>query len=611
MSTIIANPGRSTVLAPPSPAGVLRRTPFYFESRRQWLFAWLHHREHAAHADHGVVICPPLGYEQIHAHRSLRHLADALAQAEFPVLRFDYHGTGDSSGTDEEPDRYATWLANIRDATEWLHQQLGCKRITLIGVRLGAVLATQAATDQAVDGLLLWAPVVKGRTYVRELKALSLTTNHNPPPTNGQSEDIEAAGFVLTSQTAQDLSRLDLLQAQPRCRRALILTRDDLAADTRLLEHFRAQGINVDQIAAPGFADMMAEPHYTRVPQQSIARIVDWLRAGVSPTDSNDTVGGGSIARSMDLILPPQRLLREQVFPISQQPDLFGILSTPCDTLADDRPFVVLLNAGSCYRVGPNRLHVFLARQLASQGFHCLRMDLCGLGDSVVSDPEYENVTYPATAFRDIDLTLNHLHTQLGVRRVVLLGLCSGAYAAFQAAAQLTNPVLVESVLINPLTFFWKEGMSLETAADAQRLQSFQECMTALWQPGKWWKILSGKSKLGITGILKILQDRMRLRFRFAPKVTPSNCDSTREPFPTHPVQEDLPGDLERIEKAGRHLACFFASSDPGYGLLTFHARRKVKELLRAGKMSVFFIDNADHTFSQAQSAPGSRTGSH
>src|SRR6185312_15975263 len=99
--------------------------------------------------------------EQVHAHRSLRHLADKLAAARFSVVRFDFHGTGDSSGSDEDGDRVATWLANISDVQYWLRQQLGCRRISVIGLRLGAALAAQAAMDQPVDCLLLWAPVVK------------------------------------------------------------------------------------------------------------------------------------------------------------------------------------------------------------------------------------------------------------------------------------------------------------------------------------------------------------------------------------------------------------------------------------------------------------------
>ena len=258
----------------------------------------------------------------------------------------------------------------------------------------------------------------------------------------------------------------------------------------------------------------------------------------------------------------------------------------------------MLVNAGSCYRVGPNRLYVALARQLACRGFRCLRMDLCGLGDSVTPDSERENDPYPATAFRDIELTLRYLRTQLGVERVVLLGLCSGAYAGFQAAAQLSNPMLVESVLINPLTFFWREGMSLEVSP-ADPLKSFRECLNSAWQPGKWLKLLSGRSQIGLAKGIKMAAELWKLRQASRPKNAAAWREGITNHYPSHPLQEDLPGDLERVVRAGRHLACFFARSDPGYGILRFYARRKLKELRRAGSMSVYFLEDADHTFSR------------
>src|SRR4051794_16899669 len=103
MSNATALPERPPAHDPSPPAAGVRRTPYYFKSQGQWLFGWLHRREQAAHPDHGVIICPPVGHEQVHAHRSLRHLADALAGAGFLVMRFDYHGTADSAGSGEDP----------------------------------------------------------------------------------------------------------------------------------------------------------------------------------------------------------------------------------------------------------------------------------------------------------------------------------------------------------------------------------------------------------------------------------------------------------------------------------------------------------------------------
>src|SRR5207249_247176 len=124
---------------------------------------------------------------------------------------------------------------------------------SLVGLRLGATLAIQVAAELAMDGLLLWVPVVKGRSYVREMKALSLTAAASVGSSAEASADIEAAGFVLTSETARDLTRLDLLQSRPLCRRAFILARDDGPNDTRLLEHLQALGIQTQQVACPGY----------------------------------------------------------------------------------------------------------------------------------------------------------------------------------------------------------------------------------------------------------------------------------------------------------------------------------------------------------------------
>ena len=96
------------------------------------------------------MICPPIGFEQLHSHRSLRHLADALAAAGIPTLRFDWHGSGDSAGNDEDPQRVSTWLANARDSLVWMRDHLGCQRVSVIGLRIGALLAAEAPAKSSV-----------------------------------------------------------------------------------------------------------------------------------------------------------------------------------------------------------------------------------------------------------------------------------------------------------------------------------------------------------------------------------------------------------------------------------------------------------------------------
>ena len=55
----------------------------------------------------GVVIVPPIGYEYWSSHRTLRTLAERLAEQGCSRLRFDFDGTGDSAGDQWDPARCA------------------------------------------------------------------------------------------------------------------------------------------------------------------------------------------------------------------------------------------------------------------------------------------------------------------------------------------------------------------------------------------------------------------------------------------------------------------------------------------------------------------------
>lgn len=588
----------------------VRRAAFYLESQGQPLFAWLHHRVEQTGFDHGVLICPPIGYEQLHSHRSLRHLADRLAQEKVPVVRFDWHGTGDSVGVDEDSARLATWLANIRDAVQWMREQLGCRQISLVGLRLGGTLAALVAAELEFDNLVLWSPVTKGRAYVREMKAISLTAEAAPRAAVGDGS-IEAAGFILSAETAGDLSQLDLLHSQPQCRRVLLVSRDDLPDDIRLSDHLSATGLVVETLRVPGFVEMMQEPHRSQVPAVAITQITTWLVQHISATASSTSMFDLRRATPTSALISPavnslhneiSQYLRESAVRFSEQPDLFGIVCEPVVATSNDLPLVVLLNAGSSYRIGPGRLYVFLARQLAAQGFRTVRLDLCSLGDSVSSDSRHENDPHPATAFRDVDLVLKQLQQRYGATKIVLMGLCSGAYAAFQSAAQIQNPALVESVLINPLTFFWKEGMSLDVSP-VKQLVSVHYYLDAALQPAKWLRLLRGQTKIGFVGAVKIVLRKLGvLRLatpaaRSGAKPRSSLVESGPTASPSHPQEEDVPGDLDRIARSGRTLSLFFATTDPGFSILTHYAQRKVKQLRRTGQLNVSFIPDADHTF--------------
>ncbi|MFO1023187.1 MAG: alpha/beta fold hydrolase [Planctomycetales bacterium] len=600
MSTLTPEPKPGLKEPLQSSAATVERTPFYLSSQGQPLFAWLHAPLSDKSLTHGVLICPPLGFEQLHAHRSLRHLADHLSETGAAVLRIDWHGTGDSAGSDADPDRLATWEQNVRDGIRWLRQVLGCKRISVIGVRMGASLAAAALQSEAVDDFVLWGPISSGRRYVREMMTIDLTGGDA-----GKSEaegDLEAAGFLLTKQTSLDLSQINLAAIHPLSKRILIAQRDDRSPDLKLQEAYQNWGIETEQITLPGMGEMLLEPHRGEVPRRALGEISDWLQS-VSPTAS--AAGRDPtplwLPQSMMVSSAPEETcvkLRETPVCISEDPNLWGIFSEPEDKPPADRPLILILNAGAAYRIGPGRMNVELARSLAAQGYRSLRLDLGGLGDSLAHAGVTENDSYASTAFRDVQLTLDYLRRETNVQKVVLLGLCSGAYTAFQSAAQLADPLLVESILINPLTYYWKTGMTIDDDPGRLLVKQHYYLSSAL-QPRKWIRFLSGQTEIGLWGAVKLLLGRWHSR-RMKKQSPPHPCPRLRESrIPSHPEREDLAADLDQVVAHGRKLALFFATTDPGYSILMFHVKHKALELQRTGDVNVSFISHADHTFSR------------
>src|SRR5690349_11887341 len=104
---------------------------------------------------------------------------------------------------------------------------------------------------------------------------------------------------------------------------------------------------------------------------------------------------------------------------------MFGILTLPAKIACVERnlPVFVFLSAGLLHRVGPFRLHVRLARELARMGFTSLRVDLAGTGDS----PTRFGFTSQQSVFADFDEILTVLDARLRSFSLILAGLCSGA----------------------------------------------------------------------------------------------------------------------------------------------------------------------------------------
>ena len=108
-------------------------------------------------------------------------------------------------------------------------------------------------------------------------------------------------------------------------------------------------------------------------------------------------------------------------------------------------PALIMLNAGFLHHIGPYRLHTLLARDLAAQGLASLRFDLGGVGDS--PDSPHVQADANAQAIQDVQTAMDFLQAEYGIERFVVMGLCSGADDAFDAA--LADPRITGAVMID------------------------------------------------------------------------------------------------------------------------------------------------------------------
>lgn len=158
-----------------------------------------------------VLICPPVGQEYLRLHRSLVWLSGMLAEKGIGVLRFDYRGTGDSAGVLEKVVA-DEWLEDGEEAFEELHEQFGSVPKSVIGIRLGALVAAHCSTAQAVERLLLWEACQSGAEFLAELKDDMLT--RLLPECNFESNDgtIHHNGFVYSDKLQRSLRSNTILQ---------------------------------------------------------------------------------------------------------------------------------------------------------------------------------------------------------------------------------------------------------------------------------------------------------------------------------------------------------------------------------------------------------------
>jgi alpha/beta superfamily hydrolase len=216
----------------------MRETPFFFPRGEARLFGVFHAPVGSATRS-GFVLSHPFGEEKLWSHRVFVSLARTLARRGHAVLRFDFLGAGDSSGSTLDVS-LETHVEDLTAAISTLAERDdSLERIGLIGLRLGATVAAlvmERVTVTTLPGslvagpLVLWDPVLNGTAYMQELLrsnlAMQLAAFGKVVETrevlrqrilDGGSVNVD--GYEIGRTLLESCDRTDLLPASAKCYR--------------------------------------------------------------------------------------------------------------------------------------------------------------------------------------------------------------------------------------------------------------------------------------------------------------------------------------------------------------------------------------------------------
>jgi alpha/beta superfamily hydrolase len=262
---------------------------------------------------------------------------------------------------------------------------------------------------------------------------------------------------------------------------------------------------------------------------------------------------------------------------------MFAIVSRPIG--AGTSRMVLLLTVGALPHVGPNRMYVSLARQLASNGDIVLRVDLSGIGESKTRDGSSENVVYGRHAIDDVGRWVTAARRS-GTGEITAVGMCSGSYHALQAA--MRGCPLNSLLLINPAVLRYAENIPA-FAPDAPTFSRVKHYNKTMRDPNAWKKLLRGSVSFGAILQVVIWHAGKFLR-RFGKEVARRLHFSSRD---------DLGRRLHSMARHNVRIHFFFSTAEPGRKLLAIEAGSVVPRLCKAGRLGMHLFEGPDHTFTQ------------
>lgn len=190
---------------------------FWIDGRHGPLYAALHMPETAVDENAlGLLFVPPLMHEQPRSRRFITEAASEFSLLGMPVLRFDFFGSGDSSGEDSETD-LSTMRDDVTCAVMALCEKAGVRRVALVAWRAGAFPAWSWLSEGGnAQLLLLWEPELHGSQWIDELEALDMCERVSPTrytgrrPMDASANDGQLMGYSASPSFRSEVATIDI-----------------------------------------------------------------------------------------------------------------------------------------------------------------------------------------------------------------------------------------------------------------------------------------------------------------------------------------------------------------------------------------------------------------
>ena len=532
-----------------------------------------------------VVFASPWGLEELCTTRKFwRIIADGLAVRGIGSFRFDWPGTGDGRDDIDFSNGLELWHNTLAEAARKARDLSGASRIIIIGQSLGAAIAAQtAARIEGVAALALLAPVISGRFYTRELAVWSSMVDADLGLTDEQriKNSVSIASLTMQPEVAVDVKKINLLSLETKpARQCLLLARTDRPNDAELATHLEKLGADVTVEAFTDYDKLISNPVISRLPVEVADRLVDWAAgiAGSAPARNkpDESALGGTLTGDGFVETPVS---------FGSDNRLSGVLCAP---LGERRGKAVLfLSAAYDRRVGWGRTTVDMARKLAREGIASLRFDIANAGDSPPNPGMPEQVLYTNGAEADVAEALDYLDA-IDWGRPVIAGRCSGAFLGFHSA--LKDERVSGAVLVNPETFYWAPGRSVEDAVREGK-RTLEDYGSRALRAETFQRLFRGE--LDIRAILRNLTRGVAGRIRgLARKLLRSRTVEGRAVYSA----------FDELKQREVPLALVYAEKDIGREHFNFYFDQMGTGLKGFDNASVAIIPDADHNLTPEHS---------